>query len=76
MLPSRSICIPESVWQAKRLAADVSNLQAKNPQSMMLEALHSAGFAGALGQPLVAHPTSLLRLDGQTLFDFVSVSPS
>jgi processing peptidase subunit alpha len=43
-----------------------------NPQCVILEALHSAGYVGAFGQPLLARPESSLgRLNGEVLHDFV-----
>eukprot|EP00475_Leptophrys_vorax_P036791 TRINITY_DN6272_c6_g1_i1.p1 TRINITY_DN6272_c6_g1~~TRINITY_DN6272_c6_g1_i1.p1 ORF type:complete len:571 (-),score=17.98 TRINITY_DN6272_c6_g1_i1:156-1733(-) len=60
--------------QVSKIRAELAQLQATNPQGLMLEALHSAGFAGALGHPLLAHDSSLARLDGQTLFDYVQTN--
>lgn len=43
-----------------------------NPQCVILEALHSAGYVGAFGQPLLARPESSLgRLNGEVFHDFV-----
>lgn len=44
---------------------------ANNPQCVILEALHSAGYVGALGQPLLAPESSLGRLNGGVLHNFV-----
>lgn len=60
--------------QADMIRGELAHLQATNPQGLMLEALHSAGFAGALGQPLLAHDSSLARLNGQALWDFVEAN--
>lgn len=52
--------------------AEVSNY----PQGLLLEAIHSAGYAGALANPLFAPEAALHRLDGSILEDFVSVRTS
>ncbi|KAH1147134.1 hypothetical protein GYH30_042347 [Glycine max] len=36
----------------------------KNPQDLLLEAIHSAGFSGALANPLLASESALNRLNG------------
>jgi len=45
-----------------------------NPQSLILEALHSAGYSGALGNPLMASESAISRLNGTILEEFVTVS--
>ncbi|KAG0573968.1 hypothetical protein KC19_VG226000 [Ceratodon purpureus] len=57
--------------QLVRVKAEIGEI-ANNPQSILLEALHSAGYAGALGQPLLAPEASLHKLNGEVLIDFVS----
>jgi processing peptidase subunit alpha len=42
-----------------------------NPQVAIYEALHSAGYVGGLGQPLMAPESCLGRLNGGVLHDFV-----
>ena len=44
-----------------------------NPQGLLLEAIHSAGYSGALANPLLAPETALNRLDGSCLEEFVAV---
>lgn len=44
-----------------------------NPQGLLLEALHSAGYSGALAKPLVASESALNRLDVSVLEEFVAV---
>lgn len=46
----------------------------KNPQAVLLEAIHSAGYSGALGNPLMAPESSLNRLNSTVLEQFVAVS--
>ena len=46
----------------------------KNPQDLLLEAIHSAGFSGALANPLLASESALNRLNGTILEEFVTVS--
>lgn len=44
-----------------------------NPQGLLLEAIHSAGYSGALANPLLAPESALNRLDGAILEEFVHV---
>ncbi|CAJ1937086.1 unnamed protein product [Sphenostylis stenocarpa] len=44
----------------------------KNPQDLLLEAIHSAGFSGALANPLLASESALNRLNGTILEEFVA----
>lgn len=46
----------------------------KNPQALLLEAIHSAGYAGPFANPLLASEASLSKLDGTALEEFVAVS--
>lgn len=46
-----------------------------NPQGLLLEAIHSAGYSGALANPLLAPEAALSRLDGTILKKFVAVRP-
>ncbi|GAB2287169.1 hypothetical protein Dimus_021553 [Dionaea muscipula] len=43
----------------------------KNPQGLLLEAIHTAGYDGALGNPLLAPDSALDRLNSTTLEEFV-----
>ena len=65
--------LPFPSCQVDKVRAELASLPTTNPQGLMLEALHSAAFAGALGQPLLAHDSSLARLTGSALADFVKV---
>lgn len=56
--------------QLERVKAEIGEI-ANNPQSVLLEALHSAGYTGALGQPLLAPESSLGKLNGEVLNEFV-----
>lgn len=47
---------------------------ANNPEALLLEAVHSAGYSGALANPLLASEGSLNRLDSSILEEFVAVS--
>ena len=47
---------------------------AKNPQGVLLEAIHSAGYSGALANPLLAPESAVNALNGTVLEDFVAVS--
>ncbi|BAT72893.1 hypothetical protein LR48_Vigan11g088900 [Vigna angularis] len=44
----------------------------KNPQDLLLEAIHSAGFSGALANPLLASESAINRLNGAILEEFVA----
>lgn len=47
----------------------------KIPEGLLLEAIHSAGFHGPLANPLLAPESSLDRLNGDILEEFVAVRP-
>ncbi|EFJ11431.1 hypothetical protein SELMODRAFT_183257 [Selaginella moellendorffii] len=59
--------VHEQVDKIKAELAEMFN----NPQSILLEALHSAGYSGPIGHPLLASESALSKLDGATLTDFV-----
>lgn len=46
---------------------------AKNPMGFLLEAIHSAGYSGALASPLYAPESALDKLNGELLEDFMTV---
>ena len=46
----------------------------KNPHGLLLKAIHSAGYSGALANPLLAPESAVNILNGTVLEDFVSVS--
>ena len=60
------------VIQLRKVKAELSELS-NNPQGLLLEALHSAGYAGALANPLLAPESALNRLDNTILEEFVAV---
>ncbi|OWM77780.1 hypothetical protein CDL15_Pgr012482 [Punica granatum] len=60
--------VNEEIRKVKAELAELSN----NPQGLLLEAIHSAGYAGALANPLLAPESALDRLDGSLLEDFVA----
>ncbi|CAM6085386.1 unnamed protein product [Calypogeia fissa] len=60
--------VKEQLHKVKAEIAEVAN----NPQSLLLEALHSAGYSGALGNPLLAPESALARLDSSKLAEFVA----
>jgi len=62
-------------WEVKEQLAKVKSEIAEissNPQSLILEALHSAGYSGALGNPLMAPESAISRLNGTILEEFVT----
>ncbi|XLR35163.1 hypothetical protein HN51_044479 [Arachis hypogaea] len=44
----------------------------KNPQNLLLEAIHSAGYSGALANPLLASESALNGLNDSVLEEFVA----
>ncbi|XP_022997850.1 mitochondrial-processing peptidase subunit alpha-like [Cucurbita maxima] len=62
-------------WEIKeelqKLKAEIGELS-NNPQGLLLEAIHSAGYSGALANPLVAPEFALSRLDGTILEEFIA----
>ena len=63
------------LWvQLRKVKAELGELS-NNPQGLLLEAIHSAGYSGALANPLLASELSLSRLDGTILEEFVAVRP-
>ncbi|WCJ39700.1 mitochondrial processing peptidase alpha subunit [Euphorbia peplus] len=59
--------VNEELRKLKDELAQLSN----NPQGLLLEAIHSAAYSGALANPLLAPEASLNRLDGSILEEFV-----
>lgn len=59
--------------QIKKVKAELGELSS-NPQSLLLEAIHTAGFSGALANPLIAPESAINQLSGTILEDFVVVS--
>lgn len=54
------------------MKADISE-SLKNPQGLLLEAIHSAGYSGALANPLLAPESAINRLNSSVLEEFVAV---
>ncbi|KAK2654587.1 hypothetical protein Ddye_014443 [Dipteronia dyeriana] len=57
--------------ELSRLKSELRELR-NNPQGLLLEAIHSAGFSGALANPLLAPESVLSSLDGTVLEEFVA----
>lgn len=57
--------------ELRKLKSELGELH-NNPQGLLLEAIHSTGYAGALGNPLLAPESALNRLDGTILEEFVA----
>lgn len=55
------------------MKADIGEAS-KNPQDLLLEAIHSAGFSGALANPLLASESAINGLNSAILEEFVAVS--
>ncbi|XP_047322308.1 mitochondrial-processing peptidase subunit alpha-like [Impatiens glandulifera] len=60
--------VKEQLLKVKSDIAEASN----NPQALLLEALHSAGYDGALGNPLYAPQSAISGLNSEILEHFVS----
>ncbi|XP_030457500.1 mitochondrial-processing peptidase subunit alpha [Syzygium oleosum] len=57
--------------ELRKVKAELSELS-NNPQGLLLEAIHSAGYTGALANPLLAPESALNRLDNTILEEFVA----
>lgn len=57
--------------ELKKIKDELGQLS-NNPQGLLLEAIHSAAYSGALANPLLAPESALNRLDGVILEEFVS----
>ncbi|KAG4978908.1 hypothetical protein JHK86_038382 [Glycine max] len=60
--------VNEELRKVKAELGELSN----NPQGLLLEAVHSAGYSGALANPLLASETALNRLNSSLLEEFVA----
>lgn len=58
--------------QLSKLKLELGELR-NNPQGLLLEAIHSAGYVGALANPLLAPESMLNRLDSTVLEEFIAV---
>lgn len=67
-----SIVVNYMFVQIQKVKAELGELS-NNPQGLLLEAIHSAGYSGALANPLLAPESALNRLDSTTLEEFVAV---
>lgn len=59
--------------QLKKVKSEISEVF-NNPHGLLLESIHSAGYAGALANPLLASESAISRLNGSILEEFVAVS--
>ncbi|CAA2953798.1 mitochondrial-processing peptidase subunit alpha-like [Olea europaea subsp. europaea] len=57
--------------QLHKVSAEVSECS-KNPQNLLLEAIHSAGYSGPYGNALLASESVVNRLNSAVLEDFVA----
>ncbi|KAA8523200.1 hypothetical protein F0562_009623 [Nyssa sinensis] len=60
--------VNEQLQKVKAEIGEASN----NPQALLLEALHSAGYSGALANPLLAPESAINRLNSTILEEFVA----
>ncbi|XP_057967702.1 mitochondrial-processing peptidase subunit alpha-like [Malania oleifera] len=60
--------VNEQLQNVKAQIAEASN----NPEGLLMEAIHSAGYSGALAIPLLAPESALSRLNGTILEEFVA----
>lgn len=58
--------------QLEKIKAEIAEVS-DNPQGLLLEALHSAGYSGALAKPLMAPQSAIHRLDSSILEEFIAV---
>ncbi|KAJ8766713.1 hypothetical protein K2173_005324 [Erythroxylum novogranatense] len=57
--------------QLQKVKAEITEAS-KNPQGVLSEGLHSAGFSGALANPLLATESAINRLNSTILEEFVT----
>lgn len=57
--------------ELRKVKAELGELK-NNPLGLLLEAIHSTGYSGALAYPLLAPEEALNRLDGPSLEEFVA----
>ncbi|XP_044464649.1 mitochondrial-processing peptidase subunit alpha-like [Mangifera indica] len=60
--------VKEQLLKVKSEISDASN----NPQGLLVEAIHSAGYSGALANPLLAPESAISRLNSTILEEFVA----
>ncbi|XWS16274.1 hypothetical protein CRYUN_Cryun34aG0071100 [Craigia yunnanensis] len=59
-------------WEVNEEVKDELEEVSKNPERLILEAVHSTGYSGALANPLLAPGSALDRLDSSILEEFVT----
>lgn len=59
--------------QLQKMSAEISEYS-KNPQHVLLEAIHSAGYSGPYANSLLASESAVNRLNSTVLEEFVAVS--
>lgn len=63
----------EVAEQMQKIEQDIKSLK-ENPQTVLLEGLHSVAFTGALGRPLICPEGGIHNLSADTLHEFVSTN--
>ena len=58
--------------QLSKVKGELADLM-NNPQSLLLEALHTVGYQGALAKPLVVSESALSQITADSLAKFVQV---
>jgi len=61
--------------QLQKVKAEIGEISS-NPQGLLLEAIHSDGYFGALANPLMAPESAINRLNSSILEEFVAVRPT
>ncbi|VVB00509.1 unnamed protein product [Arabis nemorensis] len=56
--------------ELRKVKLEIAEL-AKNPMGLLMEAVHSAGYSGALANPLYAPESALDKLNGELLEEFM-----
>uniref|UniRef100_A0A1D1XGT1 Mitochondrial-processing peptidase subunit alpha n=1 Tax=Anthurium amnicola TaxID=1678845 RepID=A0A1D1XGT1_9ARAE len=57
--------------QLHKMEGEISEIS-NNPEGLLLEGIHSAGYTGALANPLMASESAINRLKGSVLEEFIS----
>ena len=61
------------IFQIEKVKEEIIEYS-KNPQHLLLEAIHSTGYSGPYGHPLMASQFAVERLNNTVLEEFVAVS--
>ena len=64
--------IPVYLLQLAKVKGELADLM-NNPQSLLLEALHTVGYQGDLAKPLVVSESALSQITADSLAKFVQV---